>query len=203
MIKNALIYIIVFLCGWVLMTVEILGGRMLAPVFGSGIEVWGSIIGVFLLSLSLGYFLGGILSQIMASIFVLLKIVAFAGILIAILPLYYDELTIKLWNFGPRLGPLTSSILLFFPPSVLLGMVSPYSIHLSTSSITSVGVNSGLLYATSTVGSFLGCIITAFYFITMMGITKILFVSGLLLILVALLGYLCSYRLKLIEDQQQ
>lgn len=125
MVNKTLIYIIVFICGWVLMTVEILGGRMLAPVFGSGIEIWGSIIGVFLLSLSLGYFLGGLLSQKKASIYVLIKIVASAGLLIAILPIYYDELTIKLWDFGPRLGPLTSSILLFLPPSVLLGMVSP------------------------------------------------------------------------------
>ena len=192
MVRNTLIYIIVFLCGWVLMTVEILGGRMLAPVFGSGIEVWGSIIGVFLLSLSLGYFLGGFLSQKIASIFVLINIVASAGILIAILPLYYDKLTISLWNFGPRFGPLTSSVLLYLPPSVLLGMVSPYSIHLSTKSIASVGVNSGLLYATSTVGSFLGCIITAFYFITMMGIKNILLGSGLLLIAVAITGYIAS-----------
>jgi len=165
---------------------------MLAPVFGSGIEVWGSIIGVFLLSLSLGYFLGGFLSQKIASISVLIKIVGSAGILIAILPFYYNELTINLWDFGPRLGPLTASILLFLPPSVLLGMVSPYSIHLSTRSIASVGVNSGLLYATSTIGSFLGCIITAFYLITMMGITKILFASGLLLIALAITGHLAS-----------
>lgn len=192
MVRNTLIYIIVFLCGWVLMTVEILGGRMLAPVFGSGIEVWGSIIGVFLLSLSLGYFLGGFLSQKVASIYVLIKIVGSAGILIAILPLYYGELTLKLWNFGPRLGPLTSSVLLYLPPSVLLGMVSPYSIHLSTRSIASVGVNSGLLYAISTIGSFLGCIITAFYFITMMGIKNILIVSGVLLITVAITGYFTS-----------
>lgn len=192
MIRNALIFVIVFLCGWVLMTVEILGGRMLAPVFGSGIEVWGSIISVFLLSLSLGYFLGGILSQKVVSIYVLIKIVASAGLLIAILPLYYNELTLKLWDFGPRLGPLTSSILLFLPQSVLLGMVSPYAIHLSTKSIASVGVNSGLLYATSTVGSFLGCIITSFYFITLMGITKILFGSGLLLIGLAVIGWFAS-----------
>lgn len=192
MAKNTLIYIIVFICGWVLMTVEILGGRMLAPVFGSGIEVWGSIIGVFLLSLSLGYFLGGYLSQKVASVYVLILIVAFAGILIGILPVYYDKLIITLWDFGPRFGPLTSSILLYLPPSVLLGMVSPYSIHLSTKSIASVGVNSGLLYATSTIGSFLGCIITAFYFITMMGIKNILFGSGLLLITVAIIGCFIS-----------
>ena len=192
MINKILIYVVVFLCGWVLMTVEILGGRMLAPVFGSGIEVWGSIIGVFLLSLSLGYFLGGSLSQKTASIYVLINIVASAGILIMILPLYYNELTMKLWDFGPRLGPLVSSILLFLPPSVLLGMVSPYSIHLSTKSISSVGVNSGLLYATSTIGSFIGCIATAFFFITIMGITKIIFAAGLLLITVAIIGHVTS-----------
>ena len=172
------------------MTVEILGGRMLAPVFGSGIEVWGSIIGVFLLALSFGYLLGGILSRQVASINILMWIVASAGLLIALLPFYYSDLTMKLWGIGPRLGPLISSILLFLPPSVLLGMVSPYSIHLSTKSIASVGVNSGFLYAISTIGSFLGCIITAFFFITLMGVTKILFASGLILLLVALAGYI-------------
>ena len=190
MLSTILIYIIVFLCGWVLMAVEILGGRMLAPVFGSGIEVWGSIIGVFLLALSFGYCLGGLFSQKAASINVLIRIVASAGVLIALLPFYYSDLTMKLWDIGPRLGPLTSSILLFLPPSVLLGMVSPYSIHLSTRSVASVGINSGFLYAVSTVGSFLGCIITAFFFITMMGISKILFASGVLLIFVAFTGFL-------------
>ena len=172
------------------MTVEILGGRMLAPVFGSGIEVWGSIISVFLLALSFGYFLGGLLSRKVASINILFLVVAFAGFFIIALPFYYSNLAMKLWDIGPRLGPLTSSILLFLPPSVLLGIVSPYSIHLSTKSIASVGINSGFLYAISTIGSFLGCIITAFFFITLMGVTKILFASGLLLLLVALAGYI-------------
>lgn len=190
MLKKSLIYMIVFLCGWVLMAVEILGGRMLAPVFGSGIEVWGSIIGVFLLALSCGYFLGGQLSRRIASHAVLLQIVGLAGLLIAALPFYHSELTLKLWSFGPRLGPLSASILLFLPPSVLLGLISPYAIHLNTKSIEAVGASSGHLYAVSTIGSFLGCIVTAFYFITLMGVTRILLASGLLLLLLAAGGYL-------------
>ena len=114
---------------------------------------------------------GGLLSQQVASINVLLWIVATAGVLIALLQFYYNDLAIKLWDMGPQVSPLTSSILLFLPPSILLGMVSPYSIHLSTKTIDSVGVNSGILYAVSTIGSFLGCILTAFFFITMMGVT--------------------------------
>ena len=174
------------------MAMEMLGGRMLAPVFGSGIEVWGSIISVFLLSLSLGYVLGGILSQKKTSIHVMMGIVAAAGMLIAILPFYYNDLAIRLWYLGPRFGPLVSSILLFFPQSVLLGMVSPYAIHLRTTSIESVGANSGSLYAVSTIGSFLGCIVTAFYLIALMGISKILFASGGLLIMVAVTGAVAS-----------
>ena len=57
-----LIHILAFCGGFVIMSMELLGGRILAPYFGSGVYVWGSIITVFMLSLSLGYLLGGRLS---------------------------------------------------------------------------------------------------------------------------------------------
>jgi hypothetical protein len=57
-----LIHLLAFTGGFVIMSVELLGGKILAPYFGSGVYVWGSIITVFMLSLSLGYLLGGKLS---------------------------------------------------------------------------------------------------------------------------------------------
>ena len=56
---NAIIYLLAFTGGFVIMSMELLGGRVLAPYFGSSIYVWGSIITVFMLSLSLGYLIGG------------------------------------------------------------------------------------------------------------------------------------------------
>ncbi|MBS3759899.1 MAG: fused MFS/spermidine synthase, partial [Halodesulfurarchaeum sp.] len=49
----------VLVSGVASMGLEILAGRMIAPEFGSSIYTWGSIIGVFLAALSLGYARGG------------------------------------------------------------------------------------------------------------------------------------------------
>ena len=59
---NALIYFLAFSSGFSIMGIELLGGRILAPYFGSSVHIWGSIITVFMLSLSFGYLLGGKLS---------------------------------------------------------------------------------------------------------------------------------------------
>ena len=45
--------------GFYVMAIELLGGRLLAPYFGSSVYVWGAIITVFMLALSLGYLAGG------------------------------------------------------------------------------------------------------------------------------------------------
>ena len=56
---RALLYLIAGWSGFFVMAIELLGGRLLAPYFGSSIYVWGAIITVFMLALSLGYLLGG------------------------------------------------------------------------------------------------------------------------------------------------
>src|SRR5690625_1220159 len=61
------VLLVAFINGFVIMSIELLGGRVLAPYFGSSVYVWGSIITVFMLSLSLGYLWGGRLSMKAAS----------------------------------------------------------------------------------------------------------------------------------------
>src|ERR1700739_4172701 len=76
--------------GFYVMLVELLSGRLIAPSFGSSIYVWGSVIFVFMLGLSIGYLLGGIYSQynpsvgklcgiVFASAFTTLPTVLFGG----------------------------------------------------------------------------------------------------------------------------
>ena len=57
------VHLLAFIGGFVIMSLELLGGRALAPWFGASVYVWGSVIAVFMLALSLGYLLGGRLSQ--------------------------------------------------------------------------------------------------------------------------------------------
>lgn len=193
--------ITVFGCGWVLMGLEIIGGRMLSPYFGSGVWVWGSIISVFLGSLSFGYYAGGLLSRRFPQGGGLAAIIFFAGV--AVLPVAFFHRGVSEFfadlDLHERWGALLAATTLFFGPSALLGMVSPYAVRLAARSVSTVGVSAGTLYAVSTLGSFLGCLLTAFYFILWMGIQTILFSSAGALALIAAwqiaVGMRCSGRI--------
>ncbi len=171
------------------MGLEILGGRILSPDFGSGVYVWGSVIGVFLLSLSVGYLVGGRLSSRFPSMVGLAVTVFLAAASVVPVGLWYPQISGWFADLGlnERWGALLAAGAMFFLPSVFLGMVSPYCIRLLTQSVERVGADAGTLYAVSTVGSFLGCIHTAFYLITWLGIHAILWLACGVLVLVAVL----------------
>ena len=191
MLRTIGIAVTVFGCGWIFMGLEIVGGRMLAPYFGSGICVWGSVISVFLAALSVGYFVGGLMSIRFPYGRGLALVIFVAALSIVPVGLWYQATSE--WfadlEFHERWGSLMAATALFFLPSMLLGMVSPYAVRLISRNLAAVGASAGALYAISTMGSFLGCLLTAFYFILWMGIRQILFLSagGLVLIAVWLL----------------
>ncbi len=172
-----------FVCGWVMMGLEILGGRILSPDFGSGVFVWGSVISVFLLSLSIGYYLGGWASARRPSPYVLAVIILLAGISIVPIAFWYAEVSGWFAELGwnERYGALAAASALFLLPSTLMGMVSPYCIRLLTTSVSRAGASAGTLYAISTIGSFLGCLHTAFYLILSTGIRNSLLVGAAVL----------------------
>ncbi|MGQ9820598.1 MAG: fused MFS/spermidine synthase [Thermogutta sp.] len=187
--RRILLYLTAFSCGWVMMGLEILGGRILSPDFGSGVYVWGSVIGVFLLSLSVGYLVGGWLASRFPVMIGLAATVLLAAVSVVPVALWYPQISGWFADLGlnERWGALLAAGALFFLPSVFLGMVSPYCIRLLTESVERVGSDAGTLYAVSTVGSFLGCIHTAFYLITWLGIHAILWLACGVLATVAIL----------------
>ena len=189
MLRTFGVTITVFGCGWVLMGLEIVGGRMLSPDFGSGVWVWGSVISVFLAALGSGYFAGGLLSQRFPYGFCLALIIIMAAISIVPVALWHRAMSgwFASFDLHERWGSLFATTALFFVPIMLLGIVSPYAIRLVTRDVASVGTKAGTLYAISTLGSFLGCLLTSFYFILWMGIRQILFLSVGALFLIALL----------------
>ena len=186
----------VFVCGAVVMSLELLGSRLLAPVFGNSIFVWGSLIGVVLSALSAGYYLGGKLADLKPSFQILSTLIFAAGILVLALP----ALAAPLFSFVISLNvveqhsPLLATTLLLGPPSLLLGTVSPYAIRLVAESVQSLGKTSGNLYALSTLGSIVGTFLTVFVLIPIFGVNKIIFGMGALLLVVAFLGL--SVKLK-------
>lgn len=183
--------ITVFICGAAVMCLEILGFRMLPPYFGSSIYVTGSLISIFLLALSLGYYLGGRLADKKPSPKVLGLIIFASGVIVTLLAYYFRPLCqlIASWGWHIRWGSLLASAMLFVIPATLLGMVSPFAIKLSTLALGDVGKTAGNLYAISTVGSVVGTLATSFYLIALfrlhviiMGLGIILFLLGLCLL---------------------
>ena len=191
-----LLHAVVFMCGGVLMGLEIVGSRILAPAFGNSIFVWGSLISVVLAALSLGYWLGGIIADRWPRLGVLGLLIAVPGVMIALLPLVYPSLNRALaaGDLGARLGPLVSSVILFLVPSVFLGMISPFAVRLQARAVASVGSTAGGLYAVSTAGSIAGTLATAFYFISVLGVAKIVHGLGLTLLVVAAAVFLGERR---------
>lgn len=185
--RRFLLYVAAFVCGWVMMGLEILGGRILSPDFGSGVFVWGSVIGVFLLSLSAGYFIGGWASTRWPSLAALAAIIFCSGVAVIPVALWYSHVSGWFANlsWNERYGALGAATALFLIPSTLLGMVSPYCIRLLTTTVEKAGSSAGTLYAISTIGSFLGCLHTAFYLIITMGIRHSLLTGAAVLAVLA------------------
>ena len=175
-----------FVSGFCIMTVEMLGARIMAPYFGGSISVWGSLITVFMLALSVGYLIGGRLSTrnpnpkpfalffIGAAVFSI-PVIVFADAIMRPIFLAIED---------PRYGSLLASLFLYFIPTSILGMISPYSVRLMVDSSEHSGHMAGLLFFVSTIGSAGGTLATSFYFVLWFDVNQILWgaVTALLLV---------------------
>jgi hypothetical protein len=186
-------YCIAAWSGFFVMSVELLGGRLLAPTFGSSIYVWGAIITVFMLALSLGYLAGGRWSTHSPSVRRLGLILAVAAL--SVLPTLWcgdvllDELSIAVPD--PRFGSLLGSTVLFFVPTFFSGMISPYAVRLIVDERATSGRRAGQLYFVSTFGSAAGTLATSFYLVLYFEVNQIfigLMSISLLLSVVAWFG---------------
>jgi hypothetical protein len=171
-----LILSLAFVSGFIIMGVELLGGRILSPYFGSSIYVWGSIITVFMMSLSIGYLIGGKLSLYRANLSRYGLFFIFAAITLVPTILFGNDIldTVFIYFEDPRFGSLLASALIFFLPTAILGMISPYSVRLLIETAQHSGHVAGRLYFVSTLGSALGTLATSFYLVLYFEVNQIL-----------------------------
>lgn len=183
----SLLQLTVFIGGAVLLGLEIVGSRVLAPYFGSSIFVWSSLISVFLAGLAVGYAVGGRLADRQPRLAVMASLILISGVLVALLPFIAAPINraIVSVDFGPRLNPLLATMGLFLLPSIFMGTISPYAIKLAASSLATIGNTAGSIYAISTAGSIVGSLLTAFYLIQAIGVRSILLSLGGTLIALA------------------
>ena len=183
--------LIVFVCGAALMALELVAARVLAPVLGNSIFVWGAVISIVMIALSLGYWAGGQLADKRDAARVLSPIIAAAGVFTVLAPLIAQVVLPRVAPLDPRLGSLVASALIFFVPALLLATVSPLSVRLAASSgLERIGRSAGGLYAISTAGSVAGTLATAFWLIPVLSLEPLVVMTGFVLFACAIAALL-------------
>ena len=181
--------VIVFTCGAALMGLEFLAARMLAPALGSSLFVWGSVISIVMVALSIGYWIGGQLADRVGPARTLAPVIAGAGLFTVVVPALNAVVLPLVSGLGARTGSLVASAVVFFVPSLLLAMVSPLGVRLAAGSrLDHVGRSAGQLYAISTAGSIAGTLATAFWLIPVLSLDGLVIGIGLLLFATSLVA---------------
>ncbi|NLH15903.1 MAG: fused MFS/spermidine synthase [Phycisphaerae bacterium] len=187
--RSAGILFVACVVGWAVMELEILGVRIMVPVFGGAIYVvTGSIIGVFLLSLAVGYMIGGWLSGLGNPRRTLGTVILAAGVCFVVMASKHKTVCEAIFNldWDVKWGSLLASLVLFGPPTALLGTVSPLVVHWLSEGSGRTGYWAGTAMAISTVASFAGCIVTAFYLV-LYSLKTTLVATGLALVVLGAL----------------
>jgi len=187
--------IIAALSGAVVMILELVGARQMAPFFGTSTYVWTAMIGVILGALSLGYWYGGKLADRRADDRGLMRILMVAAVSVGVSMLIQPFVLSALANTGidVRVSAVMSAIVLFAPASALLGVISPYVAKLRLSSLKTAGSSIGRLYAAGTVGSIAGTFLCGYWFISWLGN----FTLGVSLVVVlVLVSFIAEHRSK-------
>lgn len=187
--KKGYLELVVFCSGAVVMVLELVAARTIAPYFGTSLVIWTSLIGVILGSLSLGYWLGGQLADKKAEPRILAWILWCGAITIAVTVLIKEIFLSEISLIFPdlRVSSVVATLFLFAPTSILLGMVSPYTVKLKLKYLERTGRAVGNLSALSTLGSIFGTFLAGFFLIAWLGHTQLLIALSLTLLLLSFL----------------
>jgi spermidine synthase len=186
--------LLVFVVGTGSLGAEIAAVRLLAPYFGASTVVWANTIGVVLVALSVGYWLGGRLADRRPDMRGLCLLALTAAGLLAIVPFAADPLldlgveALDSISAGAFLGSLLGVLVLVAVPVMLLGAVSPYAIRLAVSTVEEAGTVAGRLYALSTAGSLAGTLLSALLLIPLVGTRRTFLIFALAIALIAVWG---------------
>jgi spermidine synthase len=196
--RKGYLYFTVFCAGMTSLAIEFAASRLLGNTFGTSNLVWASIIGLILIYLTVGYFIGGRWADRTPTLQTMYTVLAWGGFTAGLVPFIsrpvlrmaaeaFDQLQV-----GILFGSFTAVLILFIVPVTLLGMISPFAIRLAIVDSRQAGRISGQIYAISTLGSFIGTFLPVLVLIPLVGTTFTFLAFSLFLTLVALAGLLVS-----------
>src|SRR3954447_26198411 len=182
--------ILVFVVGTGSLGAEIAAVRLLAPYFGASTVVWANTIGIVLVALSVGYWLGGRAADRRPRLEPLCAIALSAALLLALVPFVARPLldagvdALDAVSAGAFIGSLLAVLVLIALPVLLLGMVTPWALRLAIATVEEAGVVAGRLYALSTAGSLVGTLLSALVLIPAVGTRRTFLAFAIALALV-------------------
>lgn len=188
------LYFSVFSSGMATLAIELSASRLLGNVFGTSNIVWASIIGLILIYLTIGYFIGGKWADRYPNPQTFFRIMLWGAFTAGLVPLIskpvlrfaseaFDHL-----QMGILFGTFASILILFIVPITLLGTMSPFAIRLAITKPEEAGEISGKVYGISTLGSFIGTFLPVLILIPLVGTTNTFIIFSLYLMFVALVG---------------
>jgi spermidine synthase len=189
-----LIGVAVFVAGLTTLGVELTASRLLGDVFGTSNIVWANIIGLILVYLTAGYFIGGRWADRSPRPGTFYRLLAWGAFFAGVVPsvarpvLRLAAAAFENLDAAVMLGSFLGVLILFSVPVTLLGCVSPFAIRLALRRTESAGTVSGRMYALSTLGSILGTFLPVLWLIPTIGTARTFLALSLTLMLVALIG---------------
>ena len=188
------LYFVVFTGGLSTLGIEMSASRLLGTVFGTSNLVWANIIGLILLYLTAGYFLGGRLADRSPRFATFYRVILWGAFTAGLIPivarpvLQFAARAVMSVNAAALVGSFAVTLILFAVPVTLLGMVSPFAIRLAIDDTASAGRVSGRMYAISTVGSIIGTFLPVLLLVPTIGTSLTFLLFAGLLMLVAFVG---------------
>ena len=190
-IKNYKLELTVFICGAMGMVLELVAARVLSPYVGSSNLIWTTIIGIMLISMSLGYWVGGKIADKNKDLKDLSQFILISAISTSFISIFETIIVNQLAETIPSLitVAIISAMFLFGIPSFMLATASPIAVRLKNDEEKEVGKVSGKISSLSTIGSIIGTFIAGFILIPNIGVRNIILGSSIILYFLSIILY--------------
>jgi len=183
-----------FVSGACCLALELAGARLISPFYGSSIYTWSAMITVTMVALACGYAWGGRQADRQPYLLLFARFLTAAGLTVAAVPWLRVPVLKASLPLGVQAGALASAAALMGPALMLLGALGPIAVRLTATGAFDTGRKSGDAWAVSTAGSVLGAVLTGFVLVPHLPLSKILYGTALLLLVLGALGSWLSQR---------
>ncbi len=193
-LNHRLLLFLAFVAGMALMMLEMSAFRATVPYFGSSLYVWGNIIGIIMIGMSLGYYFGGKLADKKPQFKMLMALFLISGFLALLIP-SLSKIFLYVWPSGyknPGFSSFFFMTLIYGLPVFMIGTIPPFLTRLNNQAIETTGRSAGSIYSLEATGSVFGTLLSSFGTLPFLGTTQTIYLAGFIMLFIAIAGLLAK-----------